>query len=137
MHSVIMVPPEVDRRRWSVSELAEEFGVTTRTLRFYESLGLIAPERKGTSRSYDARDRTRLTLILRGKRFGMSLEEAREIVDMYDGARSGEIRQLQTWLSRLVEISTDLAARRADLERTLTEIDEVAQSCRERLAQLQ
>jgi DNA-binding transcriptional MerR regulator len=136
MQGELMAPPDGDPRRWSVSELAEEFGITTRTLRFYESLGLIAPQRNGTARSYDHRDRTRLMLILRGKRFGMSLEESREIVDMYDGARSGEIRQLQTWLGRLGDIAVDLEARKTDLDRTLTEIAEVVQRCRERLEQL-
>src|SRR5204863_8115456 len=71
-------------RTWTVGELAEDLGVTTRTLRFYEAEGLISPQRVGTSRIYSPRDRARLRLILRGKRFGMWLAEVREIVDMYD-----------------------------------------------------
>jgi len=121
---------------WTVRELADELGVTTRTLRFYEAEGLIAPERRGTVRVYDQRDRARLRLILRGKRFGMSLGECREIVDMYDGAASSEQRQLQTLLGRLDEISADLRARQADLRRTLAEVDEVAGQCRARLDEL-
>ncbi|HEX8093429.1 MerR family transcriptional regulator [Jatrophihabitans sp.] len=123
-------------RSWTVGELADELGITTRTLRFYEAEGLIAPARAGSARVYDHRDRTRLRLILRGKRFGMSLSEIREIVDMYDGAASSERRQLETLLARLDEITTDLTARQRDLERIMAEVGEVAQQCRDRLAQL-
>ncbi|UQX87786.1 MerR family DNA-binding transcriptional regulator [Jatrophihabitans telluris] len=127
--------PTIDRR-WSVGELADELGITTRTLRFYESEGLIAPDRSGSARSYDHRDHARMRLILRGKRFGMSLAEIREIVDMYNGAASSERRQLRTLLTRLDEISEDLTERRRDLDRTLSEVREVADQCRTRLAEL-
>ncbi|HLY33376.1 MAG TPA: MerR family transcriptional regulator, partial [Jatrophihabitantaceae bacterium] len=93
-----------DAGTWTVGELADDLGVTTRTLRFYEAQGLITPRRAGANRVYDARDRARLRLILRGRRFGMSLEECGEIVDMYDGAGSSEARQLRTLLGRLDEI---------------------------------
>jgi DNA-binding transcriptional MerR regulator len=123
-------------RTWSVGELADELGITTRTLRFYEAEGLVTPARAGSARIYDHRDRARIRLILRGKRFGMSLSEIREIVDMYDGAASSERRQLETLLSRLDEITDDLTARQRDLNRTMAEVGEVAQQCRDRLAQL-
>lgn len=123
-------------RTWSVRQLADEFGITTRTLRFYEAEGLIAPRRVGTARLFTARDRTRLRLILRGKRFGMSLPEIREIVDMYEDAATGERTQLSTLLARLDDISDDLRARRRDLTRTLTEVEDVATQCRERLREL-
>jgi DNA-binding transcriptional MerR regulator len=123
-------------RTWTVGELADELGITTRTLRFYEAEGLIAPARAGSARVYDHRDRARLRLILRGKRFGMSLSEIREIVDMYDGAASSERRQLETLLARLGEIGEDLRARERDLARTRREVAEVAAQCRERLDQL-
>ncbi|HEX8304505.1 MAG TPA: MerR family DNA-binding transcriptional regulator [Jatrophihabitans sp.] len=123
-------------RTWTVGELADELGITTRTLRFYEAEGLIAPARAGSARVYDHRDRARLRLILRGKRFGMSLSEIREIVDMYDGAASSERRQLEILLARLGEIGEDLRARERDLARTLREVAEVAAQCRERLDQL-
>jgi DNA-binding transcriptional MerR regulator len=125
-----------DTRQWTVRELADELGVTTRTLRFYEAEGLISPLRRGTVRIYDQRDRARLRLILRGKRFGMNLGECREIVDMYDGAASSERRQLQTLLRRLDEIAADLRERQADLARTLTEVADVAGQCRDRLDEL-
>jgi DNA-binding transcriptional MerR regulator len=123
-------------RTWTVGELADELGVTTRTLRFYEAEGLVTPERSGANRVYGQRDRARLRLILRGRRFGMTLGECREIVDMYDGAESSEQRQLQTLLARLDEIAADLRARRADLSRTLGEVSEVAAQCRARLGEL-
>jgi len=120
-----------------VGELAEELGVTTRTLRHYEAEGLLAPRREGTNRVYTARDRARLRLILRGRRFGMTLAECREIVDMYDGAASSERQQLTTLLGRLDEIADDLRRRAADLRRTLGEVEDVADRCRQRLGQLQ
>ena len=127
---------EQPERTWTVGELADDLGVTTRTLRFYESQGLISPARSGNNRVYGQRDRARMRLILRGRRFGMSLAECREIVDMYDGAASSERRQLTTLLARLEEITADLRRRQADLRRTLTEVDDVAQQCRKRLNQL-
>lgn len=123
-------------RLWTVGELADNLGVTTRTLRHYEAEGLVSPARSGSARVYDHRDRARLRLVLRGKRFGMSLPEIREIVGMYDGAASSERRQLETLLGRLSEITADLRARQADLARTLTEVAEVAEQCRDRLDQL-
>jgi DNA-binding transcriptional MerR regulator len=110
--------------------------VTTRTLRHYEAEGLLTPQRVGQNRVYGARDRARLRLILRGRRFGMTLAECREIVDMYDGAESSEHRQLTTLLSRLEDIGEDLRRRRDDLDRTLGEVADVAATCRRRLAEL-
>lgn len=127
-------PPST--RTWTVGELADDLGVTTRTLRFYETQGLVSPSRTGANRVYNHHDRARLRLILRGRRFGMTLEECREIVDMYDGAGSSEVRQLQTLLGRLDEITADLAQRQDDLARTLAEVSEVANQCRTRLAEL-
>lgn len=123
-------------RTWTVGELADELGVTTRTLRFYETQHLIAPEHRSSGRVYHARDRARMRLILRGKRFGMSLAEIREIVEMYDGAASSERRQLEKLLSRLDEISSDLKERQHDLVRILEEVDAVATDCRSRLQEL-
>jgi DNA-binding transcriptional MerR regulator len=125
-----------EAQTWTVRELADELGVTTRTLRFYEAEGLVRPQRVGTARLYSARDRARLRLILRGRRFGMTLAECREIVDMYDGAASSERRQLEVLLSRLDDIGRDLRARQDDLRRTLAEVDDVAARCRERLREL-
>jgi DNA-binding transcriptional MerR regulator len=123
-------------RTWTVGELAGDLGVTTRTLRFYEAQGLLAPERSGGNRIYGPRDHARMRLILRGRRFGMTLAECREIVDMYDGAESSELRQLTTLLRRLDEIAADLRRRQADIRRTLSEVTDVAAQCRRRLGEL-
>jgi DNA-binding transcriptional MerR regulator len=121
---------------WSVRELADQLGVSTRTLRFYEAEGLITPERRGTVRIYHPRDRARLKLILRGRRFGMTLAECREIIDIYDGAATSERRQLETLLGRLALIDKDLNQRRDDLTRTIAEVGAVTAMCEQRLADL-
>jgi DNA-binding transcriptional MerR regulator len=123
-------------RTWTVGELADELGVTARTLRHYEAEGLISPRRAGPNRVYGVADRARLRLILRGRRFGMTLAECREIVGMYDGATTSERRQLTVLLGRLDEIAADLRRRQADLRRTLAEVNDVAGQCRDRLAEL-
>jgi DNA-binding transcriptional MerR regulator len=125
-----------NEQTWTVGELADELGVTTRTLRHYEAEGLLLPGRAGQNRVYTARDRARLRLILRGRRFGMTLAECREIVDMYDGAASSERMQLTTLLARLDEIAADLRRRQDDLRRTLAEVNDVAGQCRRRLDEL-
>ena len=84
---------------WTITELAEEYAVTLRTIRFYEDRGLLSPERRGSQRVFHPRDRVRLGLILRGKRLGFSLEEIAKIVDMYD-AEPGEAGQLRYLLGR-------------------------------------
>lgn len=126
--------PAIDTT-YTISDLAAEFGLTPRTLRWYEDEGLLRPERNGSHRVFTARDRTRLRLILRGKRLGFSLAEIREIVDMYDAA-PGERGQLLTLLRRIEEHRTDLGARMHDLQRTLADLDEVEQRARHRLAEL-
>jgi len=133
---VTAAPKPTGQRTWTVGELAADLGVTTRTLRHYEAEGLLRPERIGQNRVYSARDRARMRLILRGRRFGMTLAECREIVDMYDGAASSEQRQLTTLLGRLDEIVDDLRHRQDDLRRTLAEVTDVAEQCRQRLAEL-
>jgi DNA-binding transcriptional MerR regulator len=121
---------------WTVGELAAELEVTPRTLRFYEAEGLLAPVRKPNGRRYTRRDRTRMQLILRGKRFGMSLTEIREILDMYDGASGAQIRQLERLVDRIAEISADLTVKQQDIASTLDELADVSQQCRAKLDQL-
>ena len=122
---------------YTVGELAAELGVTTRTLRFYEEAGIVTPARtgSGSARAYGARDRARLVLALRGKRFGMSLAEIREIVDMYD-AEPGEEGQIRRLLASLEGVRSDLAARREELDRTLAEVDDVTRRCLARLEEI-
>ncbi len=121
-------PAERDRT-WSIAQVAEEFGVTHRTVRHYEELGLISPERRGTARVYHRRDRTRLGLILRGRRLGFPLEEIRTIIDLYDAPR-GRRSQLEYVLAQIGERRTDLEQRRRDLELALAELAEFEQRCR-------
>lgn len=120
---------------WTIAEVAEEFGITHRTVRHYEELGLISPERRGTTRVYHRRDRTRLGLILRGKRLGFPLEEIRTIVDLYDAPR-GRRSQLEYVLRQVDDRRTDLEQRRADLEAALAELDTFEQRCRAELSAL-
>lgn len=122
---------------WSISDLSADLGVTPRTLRFYEAEGLIKPTRgPGGSRTYTRRDRTRMQLILRGKRFGMTLTEIAEIIDMYDGAESSKIRQLERVVDRVEEISAELTEKQRDLARTLDELADVSKQCKAKLRQL-
>jgi DNA-binding transcriptional MerR regulator len=120
---------------WTIREIAEEFDVTHRTVRHYEELGLISPERRGTTRVYHRRDRTRLALILRGKRLGFPLEEIRTIIDLYDRPR-GRASQLEYVLGQIDERRADLEQRRRDLEDALTELGEFERRCREDLSRL-
>lgn len=116
----------------TIAEVAQEFGVTHRTLRHYEALGLLTPERRGTRRLFHRRDRTRLGLILRGRRLGFPLEEIRHIVDMYDRA-AGERGQLAYLLSQIDSRRADLERRRADIDAALAELDTLERRCREDL----
>ncbi|NNM46446.1 MerR family transcriptional regulator [Knoellia koreensis] len=124
-----------EQQTWTIREVAEEFGVTHRTIRHYEDLGLISPERRGQQRVYRRRDRTRLALILRGKRLGFPLEEIRTIIDLYDRPR-GKASQLEYVLSQIDERRADLEARRRDLDDALSELDRWEERCREDLAKL-
>ena len=126
-------PP--DRTTWTITELAEEHGVTLRTLRHYEEVGLLHPERRGTSRVFHQRDRIRLQLILRGKRLGFTLPEIRTIVDMYDD-QPGEAGQLRYLLEQIEVRRAELDQRRRDIEDTLADLDEVERRCHEDLSRV-
>jgi DNA-binding transcriptional MerR regulator len=114
---------------YTISELAKEFGVTTRTLRFYEDQGLLTPKREGASRVFSQRDRGRLKLALRGKRLGFSLAEIRELFELYDVSRN-EHKQLEEFLARLERRRAHLEQQREDIEIMLHEIDFFANQCR-------
>ncbi|HET6563736.1 MAG TPA: MerR family DNA-binding transcriptional regulator [Marmoricola sp.] len=121
--------------RWTISTMAVEYGVTLRTLRHYEELGLLSPERVGSARVYHQRDRIRLELILRGKRLGFSLGEIAVIVNMYDQP-PGEAGQLEYLLDQCAVRREELEQRRRDIDDTLRELDEVEQRCRHDLVAL-
>ena len=111
---------------YTISDLAKEFDLTTRAIRFYEDMGLLQPERNGPagrSRVYSARDRTRLRLTLRAKRLGLSLSEAKEIIDLYDSPRDTGV-QLQKFLDVLVVHRRQLEDQLADLQANLEEVQE-------------
>ena len=122
-------------QQFSISDLAQEFDVTTRTIRYYEAEGLLTPQRRGQTRVYSQRDRTRLKLILRGKRLGFSLQEIAEIIRLYDEA-PGEVGQLQYFLRKIAERRAMLERQREDIEITLGELRDVEDRCRARLDEL-
>lgn len=108
---------------YSISDLAAEFGVTSRTLRFYEDKGLIQPLREGTTRIYRQRDRARLRLILRGKRLGFSLAEIKEVLDLYN-VGDGQVTQMRTLLARSRERIEALKSQRQDIDDAIAELAE-------------
>ncbi|HED13981.1 MAG TPA: MerR family DNA-binding transcriptional regulator [Gammaproteobacteria bacterium] len=131
--------PEQDQSHsinFSIGDLAQEFGITTRTIRYYEQQGLLDPERHGIQRLYQRRDKIRLKLILRGKRLGFSLVEIAEMIAMYD-AESGEIGQLHYFLERIDDRKQRLIQQSHDIEQTLAALSRIEQGCREQLAVLE
>ncbi|MBM3644671.1 MAG: MerR family DNA-binding transcriptional regulator [Alphaproteobacteria bacterium] len=112
-------------RIYSIAELAREFAITPRTIRFYEDEGLISPRREGLARLYSPGDRTRLGWILRGKRLGFSLAEIKELLDLYRVDRTG-VQQLRELLRRCRVHVADLERRRADLDQHIVEFRDVA-----------
>lgn len=114
---------------FGISELAQEFGITARAIRFYEDKGLIAPLRDGQRRVYSGRDRVRLMLILRGKRLGFSLREIQEIIDLYHAER-GEVGQLRYFIGKMQERRASLLSQREDIDLTLRELDSLEDQCR-------
>ena len=116
-----MQPIEKERGEFSIGELASEFDVTPRAIRFYEDHGLLAPTRAGQRRIYSPRDRTRLKLTLRGKRLGLTLSEIRELIDMYEPGRD-ERPQLTRFLAVLENHKASLLQQRGDIEAQLSEL---------------
>ena len=112
--AVASVSPSTAGATYTIGELAREFDLTTRAIRFYEDCGLLMPQRRGRSRIYTSRDRTRLKLTLRGKRLGLTLAEVKELVDMYESPRD-----TQAQLRKFLEV---LAAHRAQLEQQFTDL---------------
>ena len=120
---------------YSIGDLAAEFGVTTRTIRFYEEKGLLNPRREGTQRVYSPSDRTKLRLILRGKRLGLSLEESAEIILMY-GTPARNRAQLQKLIDKIAEKRGALRRQQEDLDVMLQELHEAEAKCRAALSGL-
>lgn len=117
---------------YTISQLAHEFGVTTRTIRFYEEKGLIHPLRDGQKRLYTPADRVRIKLILRGKRIGMTLQDSVELVDMYEPQRNNT-RQLHSLIGTVKERRATLLLQRKDIDDMLAGLDEVKELCEKAL----
>ncbi len=121
---------------YGIAELAKEFGVTTRTVRFYEDKGLISPIREGQRRIYSPRDRVRLRLIMRGKRLGLTLDEIAELIDLYDVDPS-EVTQLKQFIGVIRERKTVLEGQKQDIEDILAEMNRLERQCTQLLSQKQ
>ncbi|NUR08694.1 MAG: MerR family DNA-binding transcriptional regulator [Nocardioidaceae bacterium] len=130
------MPDHQPQQTWTISELAEEFGVTLRTIRHYEDVGLLSPARRGSQRVFDTRQRIRLQLVLRGKRLGFSLPEIATIVNMYD-EQPGEAGQLHYLLDQIEVRRAELRQMQRDIDETMVELDRVARRCHEDLAALE
>ena len=122
------------KKTYSIRDLASEFGITTRTIRFYEEKGYLKPAREGTRRIYGSPDRTSLRLILRGKRLGLSLDETAELIKMY-GSPSGNRNQLEKFMLRISEKRAELELKRRDLEVMLNDLQGVEEQCQLALAE--
>jgi len=120
---------------FSISDLASEFDVTTRTIRFYEEKGFLQPDREGTRRIYSPSDRTKLRLILRGKRLGLSLDESAEIVLMYGSSRNNR-KQLEKLIARIREKQVDLKNQQRDLDFMLLDLRNAEDKCLNALTEM-
>ncbi len=120
---------------YTITELTREFGVSTRTLRFYEDEGLIHPERRGRTRLFRSADRRLIMEILRGRRIGFTIAEIREIIQVYKDP-PGESGQLRLLMKRVEEKRDELRQKRKDIDDTLEELSNVEEACLTRLAEI-
>ena len=125
------------KKTFSISELAKEFDVTTRSIRFYEDQELLKPSRRGQTRIFSSKDRVRLKLILRGKSMGFSLAETKELFDLWDATLSGNVKQLHKMLTILANKRAQMEQQKNDIAQAEMEIDTAETRCREALAELQ
>lgn len=125
---------EKEQTTYSISELAKEFDITTRSIRFYEDQGLLTPQRQGQTRIYSKRDRVRLKLILRGKRLGFSLAETGQLFELYDADKSS-VTQLTTMLQLIELKKTELHQQLDDIKVVLMELITVEKRCRDTLTE--
>jgi DNA-binding transcriptional MerR regulator len=119
-----------NRDLFAIADLAKEFGISTRAIRFYEAKGLLSPERVGATRIFRRRDRARLILILRGKRLGFSLRDISDYLSLYDANRS---QQVQLLTAKIDERLVSLEAQLQDLQTTISELKEIKKLADERL----
>jgi DNA-binding transcriptional MerR regulator len=121
--------------KYSISELSKEFDITTRSIRFYEDEGLLAPTRKGQTRIYNQRDKVRLKLILRGKRLGFSLGETGRLFELYDADKSSA-KQLTIMMELISEKKNDLKQKLDDINALLIELNDIEDNCQKILTTL-
>ena len=114
---------------YSISDLARELDITTRTIRFYEEQGMLSPERRGLERIYSARDKVTLKLILRGKRIGFSLAECRDLIGLYDPSGDNQ-KQLVTMLDKISERRAQLDQQLLDIQQMQLELDTAEERCK-------
>ncbi|KRW82190.1 MerR family transcriptional regulator [Marinobacter sp. P4B1] len=126
-----------DKKTFNISELSQEFDVTTRSIRFYEDQGLLNPTRRGQTRIFSNKDRVRLKLILRGKRMGFSLAQTKELFDLWDETLTGNEKQLLKMLEILGDRRAHLEQQKDDIAQAEMEIDTAETRCREALEELQ
>jgi len=126
----------VNKTTYSISELATEFDITTRSIRFYEDQNLLSPERRGQTRIYSRQDRVRLKLIMRGKRLGFSLAEIRELFALWDETASGSEKQLRLLLDKIAEKRAELEQQLKDIAMVQLELDSAETRCRDALNEL-
>ena len=123
------------QKYYTITELTREFGVSTRTLRFYEDEGLIHPERRGRTRLFRAADRRLILEILRGRRIGFTIAEIREIIQVYNEP-PGEVGQLKLLMKKVEEKRDSLRQKRKDIDETIGELDSIEEACLNRMAEI-
>ncbi len=119
----------MNNQTYSISDLARELDITTRTIRFYEEQGMLSPARRGLERIYSARDKVTLRLILRGKRIGFSLAECRELIDLYDPSGDNQ-KQLITMLEKIAQRRAQLDQQLLDIQQMQLELDTAEERCK-------
>lgn len=122
------------KQTYSISDLAQELDVTTRTIRFYEEQGMLSPQRRGQERIYSPKDRVALKLILRGKRLGLSLAECKTLIELYD-PQTGNQKQLNIMLGMIAERRAQLEQQLLDIQQMQLELDTAEERCRTALAE--
>ncbi len=128
-----MVKPTSDiASEYSISQLAKEFEITPRSIRHYEDMGLLSPARRGQTRVYTPADRTRLRLILRGKRLGLTLEDSREIIDMYEPGKTN-VDQLKKLIDAIQQQRIKLNRQLDDISKLLKDLNQAETDCIEAL----
>ena len=126
---------KVSQANYSIGDLSKEFDITTRSIRFYEDQGLLAPMRKGQTRIYTQRDKVRLKLILRGKRLGFSLAETGRLFELYDADKSSA-KQLSSMMALIAQKKNELKQQLDDINAVLIELDDLEENCQNILTKL-